>query len=174
MGGGNLRNTSGNINPNKSISINMEEQLGSFVIFREEDKAPLKSQNTWLVAAMAISGIPLAKNGYSDTAEVLPDGKTKRVTTWLVQNKTAAFDPIREREDVGAEEFSRRFLSKEWCEENADHPIAYLRNYMEAYQQFRTWLHDRKPSALIRKGKRFVIVPADAPESEREKLLSLI
>lgn len=146
----------------------------TYVIFKEEDKSPLKSQNTWMIAAMACSGIPLTEHGYNDTVEVLPNGTNKRTTTWLVSDKKAEFAPIQQKEEVGAEEFARRFNSKEWCEQNADHPIAYLRFYMEAYQQFRAWLHDRKPSALVRRGKRFAIIPADASDAEREKLLSLL
>ena len=148
--------------------------VGNYVLFQEENKPPLKSQNTWMVAALATSGIPLAEKGFIDSVELLPDGASKRVTTWIAANQKAEFNPIKESEQIDPQEFSRRFLSKEWCEANPDHPIAYLRFFMETYQGMRAWLHDRKPSALVRRGKRFALIPADASTAEREKLLSFL
>jgi hypothetical protein len=143
-------------------------------IIKEENTPPLKSQNTWLVAGMLTSGIPLQDKGYNDMVEVLPSGETKRITSWIPSNKTAKFTPIKEEEEIDASEFARRFLSKEWCEANADHPIAYLRFYMETYQNLRNAIRERKPSALIRRGGRFAVISPDATEKEREKMLSLI
>jgi hypothetical protein len=143
-------------------------------IIKDENTPPLKSQNTWLVAGMCVSGIPLRDQGYNDTVEVLPSGETKRTTAWLPSSELATFTPIKQEEKIDAAEFARRFLSKEWCEANADHPIAYLRFFMETYQNLRAFVRDRKPSALIRRGGRFAIISPDATEKEREKMLSLI
>jgi hypothetical protein len=146
----------------------------TYQIIKEENTPPLKSQNTWMIAAMCCSGIPLRDQGYQDTVEVMPDGSTKRITAWLPSNEKGNFKPIEKEESIDATEFAKRFLSKEWCEQNNNHPIAYMRYFMETYQNLRTAVKERKPSALIRRGGRYAIISPDATQAQKEKMLSLI
>jgi hypothetical protein len=142
-------------------------------IFKEENLPPLKSQNTWMIAAAMASGICLAKDrSFVDTVEVKADGRRHRVTTWICDTAPAQFDPFGTSESVSPEEFSKRYLSSEWCAKNNNHPIAYMRHFSETYQKLRDYLKTHQPSALIRRNGKIAIIDADCPQALREKILA--
>jgi hypothetical protein len=144
-------------------------------IFKEEDIPPLKSQNTWMIAAAMTSGIALSKDRpFSDTVEVMPDGSHRRATVWMTSPEMAKFDPIPTSEEVAPDEFRNRYLSSEWCGKNPDHPIAYMRHFSETYQKLRAYLRTHKSSAIIRRNGKVAIIDADCPQALKEKILSML
>jgi hypothetical protein len=144
-------------------------------IFKEEDLPPLKSQNTWMIAAAMTSGIALSSDRpFNDSIEILPNGKQKRVTVWITSPEKAKFDPIPVSEEVAPEEFAKRYLSSDWSEKNPNHPIAYMRQFSETYQKLRSFLKDQKPSAIIRRNGKVAVIDANCPQALREKILSML
>lgn len=152
---------------------------GALIQFaREEDvqSPPAKSMNTRLVAAAIASGIrPFSEGFYSDTVEEV-DGRTKRDVTWSMDGGSEAhFVPDFPEEKIDFNEFRRRFLSIDWCEQNPNHPIAYMRGFVEQHTALVDKIKQLRPMILIRKGSRFAIVPSGDDEKstkEREEILA--
>ena len=69
-------------------------------------------------------------------------------------------------------EFRQKWNDPEWCKLNNDHPIAHHRLNRDNTQQIRDWLKQQKPAALIRRGGRTAIIPADCPEAQKAKILA--
>lgn len=134
--------------------------------------------NTRLVAAAITSGIlPISGGGfYSDTVEDKGDGNIRRQVTWCLNGKaTAHFKPDFKEETIDFNEFRDRFDSLEWCEANPNHPISYMRGYVEHHMRFVDKIKTQRPMMLIRKGKRTAVVPSgNDPESvaKRDEILA--
>jgi len=142
-------------------------------IFKEENLPPLKSQNTWMIAAALASGICLSKDrSFVDTVEIKQDGTKHRVTTWICDTESAQFDPFGSPESVSPPEFAKRYLDSEWCAKNNNHPIAYMRHFAETYQKLRSYLKTHQPSALIRRNGKVAIIDANCPQALKEKILA--
>ena len=145
-------------------------------VVRDTNVRPTQSPNTRLVAAaISCGGIFATENAFSDTVEDLPEGP-KRTCSWLMDGAAKMrFDPIPAAEEITFEEFRKRYESREWCEENENHPIAYLRAYSEHHSRMVDKIKTLKPMMLIRKGKRFAIVPSGsdaASTATRDQILA--
>lgn len=150
---------------------------GSTIAFvRDHDTAPIESRNTRLIAGAISSGGEFAtEKAFSDTIEDV-GGTPKRTVTWLMDGaKTMRFSPIAKDEDITFAEFQKRFDSQEWCEENPNHPISYMRAMSDHHNRLIDKIKTMRPMLLIRKGKRLAIVPSGSDEAsriQREKILS--
>ena len=77
--------------------------------------------------------------------------------------------------NVTFDEFRKRYESLDWCEANANHPIAYLRAMNDQHNRLLDKVKTMRPMLLIRKGKRIAIVPSgsdEASKATREQILS--
>ena len=137
----------------------------------KDNEHPLKSPNTHLVAACATAGGELVEKGYLDTIEQTEHGDPRRTVVWLMKEKEIEFKPIA-GEKISTSEFLRRWKSLEWCKENPDHPIAYLRMYQDSLNQLRDQINKAAPTLMIKRGGRTAFIPANASEAERAKILS--
>ena len=148
----------------------------TLAIVREFDTAPIESRNTRLIAAAICSGCEFgSEKAFSDTIEDIA-GSPKRTVTWLMDGaKKIKFTPIAKEEQITFSEFQKRFDSQEWCEENSDHPIAYMRTMSDVHNRLVDKIKTMRPMLLIRRGNRQAIVPSgNDPESkaQRNKILS--
>jgi len=132
---------------------------------------PLKSSNTHLVAAVATSGGELAPQGYLDTIEQGADGKPRRTVVWLLSDKEIDFTESA-GEKISTQEFIRRWLNREWLEQNPNHPITYMRYYQQTLEKLRDAIKDQTPTIKVTRGGRAAYIPANATDEERQKLLS--
>jgi len=144
---------------------------GQQVQFIRDDQAPLKSEVTSLVAAMLACGFKYASDKpLLDTIEEV-DGAPKRSVTWSMDGSAkATFND----EALDLAEFRERFESRDWCQTHPDHPIAYLRAFNDALSLLRNQLRLMKPLMLIRKGRRFALIPQDADPAKKTELLSML
>ena len=145
-------------------------------IVRDHDTKPTESRNTRLIAAALSSGAMFATEAaYSDTVEQTPNG-AKRTVTWLMDGAAKLhFEPIEVAESITFDEFRKRYESLDWCEANANHPIAYLRAMNDQHNRLLDKVKTMRPMLLIRKGKRIAIVPSgsdEASKATREQILS--
>lgn len=145
-------------------------------VVRDHDTKPADSPNTRLVAsALSSGGVFATEAAYSDTVEQTADGP-KRTVTWLMDGAAKIrFEPIECAESITFDEFRRRYESLQWCEANANHPIAYLRAMNDQHSRMLDKIRAMRPMLLIRKGKRIAIVPSgsdEASKATREQILS--
>ena len=153
------------------------KQGSTISIVREYDTPPIESRNTRLIAGAIASGGEFGtEKAFSDTIEDV-SGTPKRTVTWLMDGaKKMRFSPIAKEEDITFVEFHKRFNSQEWCEENPNHPISYMRAFSEHHSRLVDKIKTMRPMLLIRKGKRLAIVPSGSDEAsrvQREKILSI-
>ena len=145
-------------------------------VVRDHDTKPADSPNTRLVASALSSGGGFATEAaYSDTVEQTANGP-KRTVTWLMDGAAKIhFEPIQCAESITFDEFRKRYESLQWCEANANHPIAYLRAMNDQHSRMLDKIRTMRPMLLIRKGKRIAIVPSgsdEASKTTREQILS--
>jgi hypothetical protein len=137
---------------------------------------PLTSPNTQLIAAALTCGFKLLEpGGFRDTVEQTERGPVRRVE-WFIDGASRGFfnTPQLGEENLEFPEFRRRYESEQWCLENPDHPISFLRWAFQAHGQLRDKIRELKPAALIRRGNRQVILPDTLPAEKRAKLLSFL
>ncbi len=148
---------------------------GQKIVFVCGHEPPLKSPDTALIAAALISGAKLAgEKPLVDTVEEI-DGDAQRTAIWSVDGGSEmTFRPNFAAETIDFAEFRKRFEDEAWCKNNPDHPIAYLRAFADAFTDIREQLRGRKPAFLIRKGKRFAVIPQDAEFEKKQEILDLL
>lgn len=145
---------------------------GQKIQFVRDDQAPLKSSVTPLIAAALACGIEFAHDKpLLDTLEEV-DGQPRRSVTWSMDGGSAAvFRPNFKEETLDFAEFRRRFESRAWCEANPDQPIAYLRAFSDKLSLLRNDLRVMKPLLLVRKGRRFALIPQNADADKKARIL---
>ena len=150
-------------------------RTGQKIIFVRGQEPPLRSRDTALVAAALVSGAKFAGDKpLLDTIEEI-DGEPKRAVTWSLDGAgELAFRPSFPAETIDFAEFRRRFEDDAWCAANPDHPIAYLRALADTLADLHSQLRGRKPALLIRKGKRFAVIPQDADPERKREILELL
>ena len=148
---------------------------GQQVLFLRDDQPPLKSDLTHLVAAALVCGFEFANNKpLLDTLEEV-DGQPKRSVTWSLDGASkATFRPQFAEGTFDLAEFRKCFEDLEWCRANPDHPIAYLRAFSDALSSLRNELRTQKPLFLVRRGKRFALIPQDADPAKKAELLAML
>lgn len=142
---------------------------------REHDVPPTKSNNTRLISAAFSCGLqPLPDGAYSDTVQDTANGP-KRTVTWAMDGDVKAiFEPIAEREELTFLEFRKRFDDLDWCLANPNHPIAYLRAFADNERRLLEFVKKQKPSILIERGNRTVVLPAECKPEIKSKILAML
>jgi len=149
---------------------------GQTLAFLRDHESPLKSPNTRIVAAALASGGKFANDRpLLDAVEAKPDGTTHRTVTWCMDGeKSMHFAPNFPEESIGFDEFRARFQSREWCEANPDHPIAFMRAFSDAMNRLRDRVKEMKPMLMVRKGRRTALIPADETEDRKREIMGLL
>jgi hypothetical protein len=150
-------------------------RTGQKIIFVRGHEPPLQSRDTALIAAALVSGAKLAGDKpFLHTLEEA-DGEPRRTTTWSVDGGgEIVFRPNFPEEALDFAEFRRRFEDAAWCRDNPDHPITYLRAFADTIADLREQLRGQKPAFLLRKGKRFAVIPQDADPERKREILELL
>ena len=150
-------------------------RTGQKIIFVRGQEPPLQSRDIALIAAALVSGAKLAGDKpFLHTLEEA-DGEPRRTTTWSVDGGgEIVFRPNFPEEALDFAEFRRRFEDAAWCRDNPDHPIAYLRAFADTFADLREQLRGQKPAFLLRKGKRFAVIPQDADPERKREILELL
>jgi hypothetical protein len=147
---------------------------GQTIEFLRDNENPLHSRNTRTVAAAVSCGCKPAEKAYSYTVEETKNG-LQRTVTWIMDGDAkAVFEPAFEREELTFSEVAKRFADRDWCEANANHPIAYLRAFSDNLAQLTAFVKEHKPSVLIRRGNRVATIAADATEETRARILAML
>lgn len=152
---------------------------GASVVIRKETGAaadPLTSAMSRLAFAAFTCGFDLIsgkgfQHTFSADAETPEEMEASRVVTWLWDDKKhATFRPIEKEEVISFQEFERRFESETWYLENPDHPIAYLRCFIEKARKYREIIAGLEPALRHVRGDAIAVAPASATEEEIEAL----
>lgn len=157
---------------------------GTIEILRD-DKSPYQSPNTRLVSAARAVNFQWGNNApFMDSFEEKEDGEIKRNVSWCMDgDQRVEFLWVTRDEDgnlVANEEkvnfatFRKRYIDLEWCRENPDHPIAYLRGAHYHHARMLKAIHELPRHQVIRNGNRRVSIPTNLPEDKRKKLLSYL
>lgn len=147
---------------------------GQSIEFLRDQEPPLKSTNTRVIAAALSCGCKPAEQAYSDTVEETPEGM-KRVVTWIMDGDAkAVFEPIKEREELSFSEVRSRFVDRQWCIDNPNHPISYIRAYYDNLNSLLDFVRQQKPMVLIRRGNKTAVIPADVSDERRQKILAML
>ena len=110
-----------------------------------------------------------AKN-FEDYVEVVDD-KGVRETVWVFNDLGAV---VIAGETVKLATFLERFNDLEWCDANADSPIANIRHLHENHKLWRKFFSENKPMILMRRGDRVLKIRSDATEEDKNKWLKLL
>jgi hypothetical protein len=150
-------------------------RTGQKIIFVRGHEPPLQSRDTALIASALVSGAKLAgEKPFLHTIEDVDD-EPKRTTTWTMDGGSElVFRPNFPEESLDFAEFRRRFEDDAWCRDHPDHPIAYLRAFADTFADLREHLRGQKPALLLRKGKRFAVIPQDADPERKREILELL
>jgi hypothetical protein len=142
-------------------------------VLKEEgnhNPASIANRNTAVAVAAGTCGAqPGGKRGYVDAVEIV-NGHPKRITTWILDGRTRLeFRPAFAAEEITVGEFVKRFNSREWCEANPDHPIAYLHWYAENFRTCLAKVKERKPGKMVRRGRRWLLIEEGCPPVVAQK-----
>lgn len=141
------------------------------LVQRENGLGPAVDDESALIAAAIGAGFRSPDDKYlQDTVERMPDGSILRKTTWALLSEVILIDG----EEVSFQEFRRRFESSEWL---ADHPESTITKLHRAAGVLHLWHQDefrRPPSAFVRNGLLWAIIPHGTPEAEARELLRQI
>lgn len=127
------------------------------------------------IAAMVCGCDLVSASGYShtvaETAQTPEEVEQSRSVVWLWDaSKRATFRPNFKEETISLAEFERRFESLDWCMANPDHPISFLRIYLDKLQKYLGIIQDSPPGVRIQRGDATAVVPHDATEAEVEEI----
>jgi hypothetical protein len=141
----------------------------------KDDRPPLDSPATALVAAAGTSGIGLSgTQPFVHAVEMAEGGEPKRTVVWSLADAEVVFAPNFAEERITTAEFVRRFRDAEWRAAYPDHPIAYMAWFAENLAAYRDQIRASKPLLMVRRGRRVAFIPQDCSPERREKLLSLL
>ena len=133
-------------------------------IIRETDIDPVSSANTEMVAALVTLGVPLyAAQPFLETREIV-DGGEKRIVTWCLGTSTAD-GRFKTRELI------QWWGNEAWLHGNPEHPLSYAKAAVANHQLLVAGVKTSVPLALVRKGRKFALIPFDAPLARRQQLL---
>jgi hypothetical protein len=142
---------------------------GQKIDFIKDNLHPLKSPNTDLIGAWLTCGGSLLKSDpYSWTVEQTEQGPKQTMTYHIDSSFPAKF----ESELIDFQEFRKRWMDREWCDKNAEHPISYMRLFRDNMVKLKAWIKEEKPAVLIRRGSRVAVIHPDLPEARKAKILA--
>lgn len=133
-------------------------------IVRDTGTDPVTSENTAMVAALITLGVPFYDpQPFLETREIV-NGEERRTVTWCLGTKT-------EDGHFKTREMIQWWRNKSWLSANPEHPLAYAKAAVANYARLTAGVKTSAPLALVRKGKKFVLIPFDAPPVRRQELL---
>jgi len=139
--------------------------IGDKIHFTRDDKHPIESIQTDLMVAWSSCGGEIAN--YRHSIEKMPDGTNRREVVW----STKDINVIIQGEEIGFQEFRRRFYDKDWCEANPEHAISYLAAFSANKRQAMALIKSSKPFAQIRKGNKIAFLHPDDSQAKKEFIL---
>ena len=120
-----------------------------------------------LVAALTALGISLDDDcPYLETRELV-ESRERRTVTWTLKARS-----ICGRHD--ARKLVEAWHDPVWTTQNAEHPFAYIKTAFQNASLLGAEVARLAPVALIRKGRRFALVPFDATAERRQELLTAL
>ena len=133
-------------------------------IVRETGADPVTSENTELVAALVTLGVPFYdEQPFLETREIV-NGEERRTVTWCLGTKT-------EDGRLKTRELIQWLKDEAWLRANPEHPLSYAKAAVANHQRLVAGVKISAPVALVRKGKKFALIPFDAPPVRRQQLL---
>lgn len=148
---------------------------GQTLSILRDNEAPLQSPNTRIVAAALASGATFANDRpLIDAIESTPEGPKRTVTWCMSGDRSISFRPNFAEETLAFDQFRERFDSREWCEANPDHPIAYMRAFSEQMNRLRDRVKTMRPMLMVRKGRRTALIPSDCSEERKAEILGIL
>lgn len=150
-----------------------------------DQKPPLQSPNTRLIASSRGCGFDwAAKSPFMHSFEEKDDGSVEQNVRWLMNGDQqveflwATRDENgrlqAHEEKIGFAKFRERYIDLDWCRDNPDHPIAYLRATHRHHAKLLKAIHKMPKHEVIRNGKATASIPTNATPEERAELLSLL
>jgi hypothetical protein len=128
-------------------------KTGSTYHYLKDDQDPLRSPNTQAIAALLTCGGELVKEGGYMNAIGTNDGKPTRTVVWMAEDKKITFEDFK-GETISTNELLRRWNDRAWLSKNLDHPITYLRTFMEKLGKLRDAIRENPPQLHIQKSGR--------------------
>jgi len=137
-------------------------------ILRAEVKTEADALNLLrLVGALTALGVPLDDDcPYMETRELI-EGRERRLITWTLKARSVCG-----RHD--ARKLIEAWYDPVWTTQNAEHPFAYIATAFRNASLLGAEVTRLAPVALIRKGRRFALVPFDATAERRQELLTAL
>jgi hypothetical protein len=149
-----------------------------------DELPPTKSPNTELICAWLTAGGKLVEGSPFQYTVEEHCGETKTSVVWnidgdidvdfekytLVDDSKQLFK--KEKDTVSFVEFRSRWLDDKWTEANPDHGIAFMKFFRQNMKQLMKFLKEQKPLIRIKTPGGVALIPMDATEEQRNKILS--
>ena len=137
-------------------------------ILRAEVKTEADALNLLrLVGALTALGVPLDDDcPYMETRELI-EGRERRLVTWTLKARSVCGCH-------DARKLIEAWHNPVWTTQNAEHPFAYIATAFRNASLLGAEVARLAPVALIRKGRRFALVPFDATAERRQELLTAL
>ena len=137
-------------------------------ILRAEVKTDADALNLLrLVAALTTLGIPLDDDcPYLETRELIENSE-RRLVTWTLKARSVCGQHE-------ARKLIEAWHDPVWTTQHADHPFAYIKTAFQTASLLGAEVLRLAPVAIIRKGRRFALVPFDATAERRQELLTAL
>jgi hypothetical protein len=126
---------------------------GSTYNYLRDEEDPLRSPNTQSIAALLSCGGELVKEGGFLNAVGTQDGKPTRTVVWVADEREIRFEDFK-GDVISTSEFLRRWNDRTWLAANLDHPITYIRTFMEKIGKLRDAIRENPPQLHIQKSGR--------------------
>jgi hypothetical protein len=137
-------------------------------ILRAEVKTDADALNILrLVGALTAVGVQLDDDcPYLETRELIEGGE-RRLVTWTLKARSAC-GRFETRKLIDA------WHDPVWTTQHLEHPFAYIKTAFQNASLLGAEVARLAPVALIRKGRRFALVPFDATPERRQELLTAL
>ena len=136
-------------------------------IVRETGGDPVTSEHTAMVAVLVTLGVPFYETQpFLETREII-NAEEQRTVTWCLGTKT-------EDGRFKTRELIQWWKDEAWCRANPEHPLVYAKAAVTNLQRLTAGVKTSVPVALVRKGKKFALIPFDASPSRRQQLLDAL
>jgi hypothetical protein len=137
-------------------------------IVRAEVKTDADALNLLrLVAALTAVGIPLDDDCPSLETREIVENRARRTVTWTLKARSVCG-----RHD--ARKLIEAWHDPVWTTQNTEHPFAYIATAFRNANLLGAEVARLAPVAVIRKGRRFALVPFDATPERRQELLTAL
>ena len=104
-----------------------------------------------------------------ENADPDPEAAPDRRVTWIWNGKQKVrFRPNFADEEITITEFRRRFEDLDWIQANPDHPISYMRAFLEQSRKTMAQVSG-EPALLVIRGDEKVIAPPGATAEEIDR-----